>query len=167
MRILLFLLWGMNWCYICTKPLSRPFTFWSTFEEQLNLLSVPTLSCCLSHCAAHTSLMVYSYSCFSPGVILIAIQGQRWSSSQFTRACVSHLSYFLGLFMELFVFSALYLFLAFHLLYIVFLYCLVVLTFFLWTEWWHWHSINIWRINVHLSCNVSLLASHRIMSRNI
>lgn len=167
MGILLFLPWGMNWCSICRKPLSRPFTFWSTFEEQHNLLSVPTLSCCLSHCAAHTSLMVYSYSCFSPGGTLIAIQWQRWSSSHFTRACVSHLSYFLGIFMELCVFSALCPFLASPLLYMVFLYSVAVLTFFLWTEWWNWHSINIWRINIHLSCNVSLLSTHRIISRNI
>lgn len=99
--ILFFLLWGMNWYYFCRKPLSRHFTFWSTFEEQHNLLSMTTLACYLSHSAAHSSLMVCSYSCFSPGVTLTSIQGRRWSSSLVTRACVSHLSQFLGIFMEL------------------------------------------------------------------
>lgn len=99
--LLLFLLWGVNWWYTCRKPLYRPFKFWSTFEKQHNLLSVPTWSCYLSSSRAYTSLMVYLYSSFSPGVTLIVIQGQRWYSSHFTRVCVSHLSYFLDRFMEL------------------------------------------------------------------
>lgn len=98
--ILLFLLWGVNWCYVCRKSLSSSFKFWFTFEEQHNLLSVPTLLCDFSHCATHRSPMLHLYSSFGPGMTLIVTQGQRWYSSHFTRICVSHPSYFLDTFIE-------------------------------------------------------------------
>lgn len=127
---------------------------------------MPTISCYLSHCAAHTSLMVYSYSHFSPAVTLITIQGQRWSSSHFTRARVSHLSYFLGIFMELCVLYPMSLPCFCLTIYSVSI--LFSCTYFFPVDWMMTLTfINIWRINVHLSWIVTLLASQRIISRNI